>query len=84
MQRRIGPRAYVRLHGRIPGNRGPCSTFRRTSPEGRGEMNSGQRSCNRRPQEWWARAAVLRRSAGRTRPSCRAAGRIRSIGAAGS
>ena len=30
MQRRNCPRAYVRLHGHIPGNRGPCSTLRRT------------------------------------------------------
>jgi hypothetical protein len=87
MQRRTGPRAYVRLNGRIPGNRGasrggrgtlwdltpetrmgsalddapligstvasrkrapaprcadPCSTFRRTSPEWRGETDSGK------------------------------------------
>ena len=39
MQRRNCPRAYVRLHGRIPGNRGPCSTFRRTlSREARGNV----------------------------------------------
>jgi hypothetical protein len=37
MQRRNYPRSYVRLHGHIPGNRGPCSTFRRTSPRTQGE-----------------------------------------------
>ena len=36
MQRRNCPRTYVRLHGHILGNRGPCSTFRRTFPNGRG------------------------------------------------
>ena len=32
MQRRVDRVLTCRLHGRIPGNRGPCSTFRRTSP----------------------------------------------------
>ena len=52
MQRRTCPRAYVRLHGRIPGNRGPCSTFRRTFPctgEGHG-MGAGRGVARERPR----------------------------------
>ena len=42
MQRRNCPRAYVRLHGHIPENRGPCSTFRRTlSQRARGKVRCG-------------------------------------------
>ena len=51
MQRRTCPRAYVRLHGRIPGNRGPCSTFRRTSPERRGEMYGAEMARSPFPQD---------------------------------
>ena len=36
MQSAGSPRAYARLHGHIP-QAGPCSTFRRASPGGRGE-----------------------------------------------
>ena len=38
-RRMRGP--HTRLHGRIPGNRGPCSTFRRVADSGRNPLRAG-------------------------------------------